>query len=102
MRLTPREQDKLMLFLAARVAERRKNRGLKLNRPEAVALITDAVVEAARDGVTVSEAMTIGTEVLGPDDVLDGVREAIMLVQVEATFTDGTKLVSVHDPIGGK
>lgn len=102
MRLTQREQDKLMLFLAAQVAARRRDRGLKLNRPEAVALISDAVVEAARDGLTVSEAMTVGTQVLGPDDVMDGVREATMLIQVEATFKDGTKLVSVHDPIGGK
>lgn len=91
-----------MLFLAARVAERRRDRGLKLNRPEAVALISDAVIEAARDGLTVADAMTVGTQTLGPDDVLDGVREATMLIQVEATFTDGTKLISVHDPIGGK
>ncbi len=90
-----------MLFLAAQVAQRRKDRGLLLNRPEATALISDAVVEAARDGKTVAEAMTIGTEVLGPDDVLPGVREALGLIQVEATFVDGTKLVSVHDPIGG-
>ena len=101
MRLTPREQDKLMLFLAARVAERRKDRGLKLNRPEAVALVSDAVVEAARDGHTVAESMSIGCQVLGPDDVLPGVREATSLIQIEATFADGTKLVSVHDPIGG-
>ncbi|MDO4909672.1 MAG: urease subunit gamma [Corynebacterium sp.] len=101
MKLTPREQDKLLLFLAAQVAQRRKDRGLKLNIPEATALISDAVVEAARDGRSVAEAMQIGTEVLGPDDVLPGVREALMLIQVEATFRDGTKLVSVHDAIGG-
>lgn len=101
MKLTPREHDKLLLFLAAQVAQRRKDRGLKLNIPEATALISDAVVEAARDGKTVAEAMHIGTQILGPEDVLPGVRTALMLIQVEATFPDGTKLVSVHDPIGG-
>ena len=100
MNLTPREIDKLMIFTAAQVAQRRKDRGIKLNHPEAVALISDAVIESARDGVTVAEAMSIGTQVLGPNDVMEGVRDMLPLIQVEATFTDGTKLVSVHDPIG--
>lgn len=100
MNLTPREIDKLLIFTAAQVAARRKNRGVKLNHPEAVALISDAVIEAARDGVTVAEAMALGTEILGTDDVMPGVRDMLPLIQVEATFTDGTKLVSVHDPIG--
>lgn len=101
MELTPREEDKLLLFTAARVAERRRGRGLRLNHPEAVALISDAVVEAARDGLTVAAAAEAGTRVLAEADVLEGVREMIPLIQVEATFPDGTKLVSVHDPIGG-
>lgn len=100
MKLTPREMDKLAIFVAAEVSRRRKARGVKLNQPEATALITDAVIEAARDGRTVAEAMEIGTQVLGPDDVMPGVRERLGLIQVEATFPDGTKLVSVHDPIG--
>lgn len=100
MKLTPREMDKLAIFTAAEVGRRRQARGLKLNEPEATAIITDAVIEAARDGRTVAEAMEIGTQVLGPDDVMDGVRERLSLIQVEATFPDGTKLVSVHDPIG--
>lgn len=100
MKLTPREMDKLAIFTAAEVSRRRQARGLKLNEPEATALITEAVIEAARDGRTVAEAMEIGTQVLGPDDVMAGVRDRLSLIQVEATFPDGTKLVSVHDPIG--
>lgn len=100
MDLTPREQEKLLLFVAADVSRRRRARGLALNVPEATAMISEAVVEAARDGRTVAEAMEIGTQVLGPADVQDGVRELLGLIQVEATFPDGTKLVSVHDPIG--
>lgn len=99
MHLTPREQDKLLLFLAAQLAWRRKQRGLRLNIPEATAIISDAVVEAARDGKTVAEAMVIGTEQLTTADVLPGVAEELSLIQVEATFSDGTKLVSVHEPI---
>ena len=101
MELTPREIDKLMVFTVAEVARRRRARGVVLNRPEAIALITDAVVEAARDGVSVARAAEIGTLVLSGDDVMPGVRGMVPLIQVEATFPDGTKLVSVHDPIGG-
>ena len=100
MDLTPREQEKLLLFTAAEVSRRRLARGLALNVPEATALISEAVVEAARDGRTAAEAMEIGTQVLGPDQVQEGVRDLLSLIQVEATFPDGTKLVSVHDPIG--
>lgn len=100
MNLTPREMEKLYIFTIAEVSRRRQARGLKLNVPEATALISEAVIEAARDGKSVAEAMHIGTEVLGPDDVMEGVRERLSLIQVEATFPDGTKLVSVHDPIG--
>lgn len=100
MDLTPREQEKLLLFTAAEVSRRRLARGLRLNVPEATALISEAVVEAARDGRSVAEAMVVGTQVLGPDQVQDGVRDLLSLIQVEATFPDGTKLVSVHDPIG--
>jgi len=100
MDLTPREQEKLLLFTAAEVSRRRLARGLALNVPEATALISEAVVEAARDGRTVAEAMEIGTQVLGPDQVQEGVRDLLSLIQVEAIFPDGTKLVSVHDPIG--
>jgi len=99
MELTPREKDKLLLFTAALVAERRKARGLKLNYPEAVAYISAAILEGARDGRTVAELMTEGTRLLGADDVMDGVAELITEVQVEATFPDGTKLVTVHQPI---
>ncbi|MEJ4113261.1 urease subunit gamma [Corynebacterium kroppenstedtii] len=99
MNLSPRETDKLLVFLAAQVAQRRRERGVRLNQPEAVALISDSVIEAARDGKSVAEAMHIGTTVLTVDEVLDGVPEMVSLVQVEATFPDGTKLVSVHDPI---
>jgi urease subunit gamma/beta len=99
MELTPREKDKLLLFTAALVAERRKARGLKLNYPEAVAFISAAIMEGARDGRTVAELMSEGTRLLGADDVMDGVAELITEVQVEATFPDGTKLVTVHQPI---
>jgi urease subunit gamma/beta len=99
MELTPREKDKLLLFTAALVAERRRARGLKLNYPEAVALISAAILEGARDGRTVAELMTLGAEVLRADEVMDGVAELITEVQVEATFPDGTKLVTVHEPI---
>ena len=99
MNLSPRETDKLLVFLAAQVAQRRRERGVKLNHPEAIALISDAVIEAARDGKSVAEAMNIGTTVLTADEVLDEVPDLVSLVQVEATFPDGTKLVSVHDPI---
>ncbi|MBK0059554.1 urease subunit gamma [Pseudomonas sp. S44] len=99
MELTPREKDKLLLFTAALVAERRLVRGLKLNYPEAVALISAAVMEGARDGRTVAELMSLGREVLSRDQVMEGVPELIPDVQVEATFPDGTKLVTVHEPI---
>ena len=99
MELTPREKDKLLLFTAALVAERRKARGLKLNYPEAVALISAAILEGARDGRTVAELMSFGTTILSRGDVMDGVPEMIPEVQVEATFPDGTKLVTVHHPI---
>ncbi len=97
--LTPREMDKLHVFLAAQLAGRRKDRGLKLNHPEAVALITDHILEGARDGRSVSDLMSSGRRVLSKDDVLPGVPELIHSIQVEATFEDGTKLVTVHDPI---
>ena len=99
MELSPREKDKLLLFTAALVAERRKARGLKLNYPEAVAFISAAILEGARDGRTVAELMAEGTRILGVDDVMEGVAELITEVQVEATFPDGTKLVTVHQPI---
>lgn len=99
MDLLPRERDKLLLFTAALVAERRKARGLKLNYPEAVALITAAILEGARDGKSVAELMNEGANVLLRSDVMDGVADMIGEVQVEATFTDGTKLVTVHQPI---
>ena len=99
MELTPREKDKLLLFTAALVAERRKARGLKLNYPEAVALISAAVLEWARDGRTVAELMHLGTTVLTRADVMEGITEMIPDIQVEATFPDGTKLVTVHHPI---
>jgi urease subunit gamma/beta len=99
MELTPREKDKLLLFTAALVAERRKARGLKLNYPEAVALISAAILEGARDGRTVAELMAAGAQVLTADDVMEGVAELVTEVQVEATFPDGTKLVTVHNPI---
>jgi len=99
MELTPREKDKLLLFSAAQLAERRKARGLKLNYPEAVALISFEIMEGARDGKTVAELMDYGRTLLSRDDVMDGIAEMIHDVQVEATFPDGTKLVTVHDPI---
>ncbi len=99
MELTPREKDKLLIFTAALLAERRKARGLKLNYPESVALISAAVMEGARDGKTVAELMADGRTVLTRADVMDGVPEMIPDIQVEATFPDGTKLVTVHDPI---
>jgi urease subunit gamma len=99
MELTPREKDKLLIFTAALLAERRKARGLKLNYPEAVALISAAVMEGARDGKTVAQLMGEGRRILGVDDVMPGVPEMIPDIQVEATFPDGTKLVTVHQPI---
>jgi len=99
MQLTPREKDKLLIFTAALVAERRKARGLKLNYPEAVAYVTAAIMEGARDGRTVAELMTFGRTLLARDDVMEGVPEMIPDIQVEATFPDGTKLVTVHQPI---
>lgn len=99
MELTPREKDKLLIFTAGLVAERRKARGLKLNYPEAVAYISAAILEGARDGRTVAELMHVGTTLLARADVMDGVPEMIPDIQVEATFPDGTKLVTVHQPI---
>jgi urease subunit gamma len=99
MELTPREKDKLLIFTAGLLAERRKAKGLKLNYPEAVALITCAILEGAREGQTVAELMSEGTKVLARDEVMDGVPEMIPDIQVEATFPDGTKLVTVHNPI---
>jgi len=99
MMLTPRELDKLHIFLAAQLSQRRKERGLKLNHPESVAIITDHILEGARDGKSVSELMSSGKQVLSKDDVLPGVPELIHSIQVEAMFEDGTKLVTVHDPI---
>ena len=99
MDLTPREKDKLLIFTAALLAERRRARGLKLNHPEAIALITATVMEGARDGKSVAELMSEGATVLTRADVMDGVPEMIPDIQVEATFPDGTKLVTVHQPI---
>jgi urease subunit gamma len=99
MELSPREKDKLMLFTAALLAERRKARGLRLNYPEAIAYISAAILEGARDGKTVAELMSYGATLLTRADVMDGIAEMIPEVQVEATFPDGTKLVTVHDPI---
>jgi urease subunit gamma len=99
MELLPREKDKLLLFTAALLAERRKARGLKLNYPEAVAFISAAVMEGARDGRTVAELMSFGRTVLARTEVMDGIAEMIPEIQVEATFPDGTKLVTVHQPI---
>ena len=99
MELTPREKDKLLIFTAALLAERRRARGLKLNYPEAIALISAAVMEGARDGRSVAELMNAGREVLARTVVMDGVPEMIADIQVEATFADGTKLVTVHQPI---
>jgi urease subunit gamma len=99
MQLTPREQEKLMIFVASEVARKRRARGLKLNHPEAVAILSAEILEAARDGKTVADIMAMGSSILGREDVMDGVAEMIHDVQVEATFPDGTKLVTIHDPI---
>ena len=99
MHLTPRETEKLMLFLAGELAEKRKARGLKLNYPESIALISSRLQEAARDGRTVAELMQYGATILSREDVMEGIPEMIHDVQIEATFPDGTKLVTVHDPI---
>jgi urease subunit gamma len=99
MELTPREKDKLLIFTAALLAERRKARGLKLNYPEAIAFISAAIMEGARDGRTVAELMSFGATLLTRDDVMDGIAEMIPDIQIEATFPDGTKLVTVHHPI---
>jgi len=99
MELTPREKDKLLIFTAALLAERRKGRGLKLNYPEAVAFISAAILEGARDGRSVQELMSFGATLLKRADVMDGVAEMIPEIQVEATFPDGTKLITVHNPI---
>src|SRR5215207_11336492 len=101
MLLTPREKDKLLVAMAAMVARRRLERGVKLNHPEAIALITDTVVEGARDGRTVADLMEVGAQVITADQVMEGVAEMIHDIQVEATFPDGTKLVTVHHPIRG-
>ena len=100
MHLTPREQEKLLIYVAAEVARKRQARGLKLNYPEAIAILTAEILEAARDGKTVAEIMTWGATILKREDLMDGVAEMIHEVQVEATFPDGTKLVTVHDPVG--
>lgn len=99
MELTPREKDKLLIFTAALLAERRKAKGLKLNYPEAIALISAEIMEGAREGKSVAELMSAGREILTTDDVMDGIAEMVHEVQVEATFPDGTKLVTVHEPI---
>lgn len=99
MHLTPRESEKLLLFLAGELAQKRKDRGLKLNYPEAIALISSQLQEAARDGKTVAELMSYGAAILSREDVMEGVPEMIDEIQIEATFPDGTKLVTVHQPI---
>ncbi len=99
MELTPREKDKLLIFTAGLLAERRKDRGLKLNYPEALAYISSAIMEGARDGRSVAEMIEYGRQLLSRDDVMEGVAEILTEVQIEATFVDGTKLVTVHDPI---
>ena len=99
MHLTPRETEKLLLFLAGELAQKRKNRGLKLNYPEAIALISSQLQEAARDGQSVAQLMQYGATILSREDVMEGVPEMIHEIQIEATFPDGTKLVTVHDPI---
>ena len=99
MELTPREKDKLLVFVAAQLAEQRRARGGKLNYPESVALISAAIMEGARDGRSVAELMIAGTEILSAEDVMEGIPEMLQEVQIEATFPDGTKLVTVHNPI---
>ncbi len=99
MHLVPREQEKLLIFVASELARKRQARGLKLNYPEAMAVLTAEILEAARDGKSVSEIMVYGTTIIGREQVMEGVAEMIHEVQVEATFPDGTKLVTVHDPI---
>ncbi|GHO42489.1 urease subunit gamma [Ktedonospora formicarum] len=99
MQLTQREQEKLLIFVASELARKRQQRGLKLNYPEAIAILTAEIMEAARDGRSVSEIMILGTTILRREDVMDGIAEMITEVQVEATFPDGTKLVTLHDPI---
>lgn len=99
MHLTPQERDKLMIFTAAQVARARKDRGLKLNVPESIAFITAELMELARDGKSVAEIMSSGREILGRADVMDGVAEMIPMIQVEPTFPDGSKLITIHDPI---
>ncbi|MGQ7844220.1 urease subunit gamma [Granulosicoccus sp. 3-233] len=99
MQLTPREKDKLLIAMAAEVARKRLARGVKLNHPESIALISDFVVEGARDGKSVAELMSTGAQVIGRDDVMPGISEMIPEIQVEATFPDGVKLVTVHQPI---
>ncbi len=99
MHLTPREQEKLLIFVAAELARKRQARGLKLNYPEAIAILAAEIMEAARDGKSVAEIMTWGATILQQEDVMEGIAEMIHEVQVEATFPDGTKLVTVHDPI---
>lgn len=100
MELTPREKDKLLIFVAAQLAEQRRARGVKLNYPESVALISAAIMEGARDGRSVAELMSAGTRILSRAEVMEGIPEMLPEVQVEATFPDGTKLVTVHDPLG--
>lgn len=99
MQLTEREQEKMIISLAAMIAQRRKDKGLKLNHPESVAIITDYILEGAREGKSVADLMNEGAKVLKRDDVMEGVPEMIPMIQVEATFIDGTKLVTIHDPI---
>ncbi|GLS26690.1 urease subunit gamma [Marinibactrum halimedae] len=99
MELSPREKDKLLLFLAAELAQKRKDRGVKLNYPESIAIVSAFIMEGARDGCTVAELMNAGRGVLSRDDVMDGIADMLHEVQVEATFPDGTKLVTVHNPI---
>ena len=99
MQLTEREQEKMIISLAAMIAQRRKDKGLKLNHPESVAIITDYILEGAREGKSVADLMNEGAKVLTRDDVMEGVPEMIPMIQVEATFVDGTKLVTIHDPI---
>ena len=100
MHLTPREIDKLLVYMAAEVARKRQDRGLKLNYPEAMAIITADILEGARDGQSVAELMQYGKQILSRDDVMEGVPDMLAEVQVEATFPDGTKLITVHDPLG--